>query len=88
MNILKIGADVFGIIARDLVGKGMLAAGITGIIGGSIIVPIVVLNFARAFESTREWATVLTAIASLATLVVSISMTAIGAFILYRGRNS
>lgn len=88
MSVLKVVGEVLGILAKDVLIKVLISVGITVLIGGSILVPIIVLNVAQLFESTKGWATLLTGISALITFAVGATLTGIGVLLFVRGRRS
>jgi hypothetical protein len=78
MSLLKTIFDISALLASEFLGKLFLGIGVTGIIGGSIFVPIILYNVFAAFDSSKDFAGLLTGIISAITFLLSLSLIILG----------
>lgn len=87
MSVFKTAFNITALLASEFLGKIFLGMGITGIIGGSILVPIVVYNIFLAFDSTKDSAGLITGIISAITFLASLFLTILGVLMLVWAKN-
>lgn len=82
MSVFKTAFNITALLASEFLGKIFLGIGITGIIGGSIFVPIIVYNVFLSFDSTKDSAGLITGIISVITFLFSLTLTILGILML------
>jgi len=82
MGLLKTTFDITALLASEIAGRVFLGIGITGLIGGSIFIPIIFYNVFLAIDSTKDSAGLITGIILAITFLISSALIILGILML------